>query len=163
MINQENSSCKKNTTCVICASKIQYVKGVGRPSKSTCSKECLFTYKSNLADKKKIDFTCAVCQSKSRVNAKSKRVTCGKICAAKLLSTKYSGRRLPEEWKNNQNISKRAENVRKYGVYTCFDCDRSFKSNTSLRSHHATCHSKCEYGDFTCFCGMTLKSTKALK
>jgi very-short-patch-repair endonuclease len=82
-----------------------------------------------------------------------KKIACSKKCASMHLAIKYKGRKLTPEWQEKINVHKTKDKVIKYGVYVCDSCGKVFEKNTSLRSHHATCHQrekifycdKCEY------------------
>lgn len=161
---KQESSSKINHICVICSGIIIYVKGIGRPSRQTCSKKCRTLLKKQINDSKRVDISCIICGKIKRIPKTKTIITCSKKCHAKHLSQKYKGRKLTDEWKKNQNAAKVAEKIRREGDYLCGKCGVMFKSNTSLRSHHATCHAHTVFGDYSCDkCNAILKSTRALK
>lgn len=161
----QEKSPERNEICVICQGPVTYEINRGRKNRLTCKKACTSELKRRRLDEKRVNFTCCVCGIIKRVPKSRHVVTCGKRCQGKYLSQKYSGRKLTEEWKHKQNIAKRAENVRRLGDFDCETCGRRFLSNTSLRSHHATCHATSViFGEFVCqLCDTKLSSSRAFK
>lgn len=106
---------------------------------------------------------CKFCQKECMLPTKFS-VFCSFECSNKWKAITYKGRKLTTEWKERMDRSKIREIVRKEGEYTCEKCDKTFCSNTSLRSHRSYCtNSDSEKCNVVCdVCGKILKRQRNL-
>lgn len=78
--------------------------------------------------------------------------------------SKMRGRRLSRDTIEKQNLAKKRENVRVEGHFVCRLCEKSFSSNTSLRSHKSYCTISEEKKDSQChLCKKLFESERSLK
>ena len=143
---------KEKSNCIICGEKTKKV------TSKTCSRPCLkkwFEKRKDLPEwqekSRTVQRKCEICNSffsspVSRTGAKF----CSRGCLSKWKAISYKGRKLTKEWKLNQNLSKKRENIIKYGDYFCNFCDKKFDNNLSLRSHKSYCNTNDEKKDVMC-------------
>lgn len=151
----------KKGVCVICGceTRCERVK--------TCSKYCKSLY---LKSKKetiewkeaRTEIICQMCNKTFIVsNSRKSRKCCSKKCAYELRSILYKGRTITPEWKANQNLGKKRENIVKFGDFECEKCHKKFETNLSLRSHKSYCSADQEQRNVTCeICGKVFKRNR---
>lgn len=112
----------------------------------------------------KIEKECFVCKRAYityESNTKSK--CCSALCINKWKSEIYKGRKITGTWLENQSKAKVRENIIKFGDYKCEKCERTFKSNVSLRSHRSYCNNDKELKNVKCeICNKTFKRQRNL-
>lgn len=147
-IFQERGSWKMRT-CECCDKKFVYTgpKGKNYPAK-TCSAECYKILRSKKISQsnidrrihEKVEKICEICGTIIITNdTENQRITCSKKCHSERLSKLYAGRKITEEWRQNQNKSKTKDKIVKHGDFSCDKCQKHFDTNTSLRSHRSYC------------------------
>lgn len=150
--------------CQVCSAEFEYLGPKGRNYKaSTCSKECRYKLTGMKTSERRIHpvivSKCEICGTET-TNSK----TCSRECHFKRLSSLYSGRKLTDEWKENQSRAKSRENVVKYGNYECEKCNKRFETNLSLRAHTSYCNQKSQTTAASCAeCGKSFDSERGLK
>ena len=122
-------------------------RGKNYPAK-TCSSECSRALRSKKISQlnvdrrvyEKVEKTCEICNSIITTNdSENQRVTCSRKCHSERLSRLYAGRKITEEWRLKQNLSKTRDKIIKHGEFSCNKCDKRFATNTSLRAHRSYC------------------------
>ena len=150
--------------CKVCQKEFCYSGPKGANYNAvTCSKECrcklVGIRNASLRIHPRIVTNCEICGSEV-VNA----IACSKECHGKRLSALYAGRKLTDEWKQNQNNAKTREKIVKYGDYACDKCEKAFETNLSLRAHRSYCTPVKDKTSVSCeICQKTFSSSRGLK
>ncbi len=134
-------------------------------NKRFCSIRCTCAF--NNAQKQihfKYEKQCKQCHNTYIAYSANKNTKfCSNDCFNKWKTIAYKGRKLTNEWLQNQNHSKRRENIVKFGVFICENCGKEFETNLSLRGHRSYCNHVEKDEKFECdSCGKTYKRMRWL-
>jgi hypothetical protein len=153
--------------CKVCSSEFEYHGPKGPEYKAvTCSKSCRHKLSGIYASERRvhplITSSCEICGKE--IIGTTNSPTCSRACHGKRLSRLYVGRKLTDEWRENQNKSKTRDKIIRRGHFQCEKCKKVFETNLALRAHRSYCTPVSQSASVSCdICKKSFRSDRGLK